>query len=261
MPRVRLYGPTYGRFGLEARAEVRSETYGEDLGQNSWLLVDEWRSLGAWLAPEPGVRVLDVGCGSGGPILFLARERGAEVVGVDANEEAVATAQAAVRDERATFVQADGAGPLPFGDAEFDAVVCIDALNHLPDRASVLAEWHRALRPGGRLAFTDPVVVTGLVSNEELAARSSIGFFLFSTLAEDERLVRDAGFELESADDTTGRVAEVAGRWHDGRAARRDSLAADEGEETFDGLQRFLAVTHRLAAERRLSRYTFRATR
>jgi hypothetical protein len=40
---------------------------------------------------------------------------------------------------------------------------------------------------------------------------------------------------MEATDDTAGRVAEIARRWHDGRAARRDALAADEGEETFHG--------------------------
>ena len=263
MERVRLYGPTYGGFDLDARAQVRAETYGEDLGQNSWLTLDEWRALGEWLAPEPGARVLDVACGSGGPAVHLARERQAEVVGVDASAEAVATATATAESagSTATFRQADASQPLPFGDGEFDAIVCIDAINHLAGRAAVLADWHRLLRPGGRLAFTDPVVVTGIVTSEELAARSSIGIFLFSLVEEDERLLREAGFALEGREDTTHRVAEVAGRWSDARAARRDALVADEGEETFEGLQAFLSMTHVLAAERRLSRFTFLACR
>jgi ubiquinone/menaquinone biosynthesis C-methylase UbiE len=53
----------------------------------------------------------------------------------------------------------------------------MDAMCNLPDRDRLLDEWNRVLRPGGRTLYTDPVVVTGLVSNEELATRSSTGYF------------------------------------------------------------------------------------
>jgi SAM-dependent methyltransferase len=46
---------------------------------------------------------------------------------------------------------------------------------HLPDRGRLLGECRRVLRPGGRLLYTDPVVVTGRVSSEESATRSSMG--------------------------------------------------------------------------------------
>jgi hypothetical protein len=46
---VQLYDSTYGRFELDARQQVRVETYGEDLGQNSWLTTDEWGTAPASL--------------------------------------------------------------------------------------------------------------------------------------------------------------------------------------------------------------------
>jgi hypothetical protein len=139
--------------------------------------------------------------------------------------------------------------------------VCIDAINHLRDRRAVLADWHRLLRAGGAALFTDPIVVTGLLTSEEIAARASIGFFIFSLLAENERLVREAGFELVRCDDSTENVVAVTHRWRDARTRHRSELLEDEGEETFEGLQRFLSVAHTLARERRLSRYTVLARR
>jgi SAM-dependent methyltransferase len=260
---VRLFDATYRRFQLGARQQVRLDTYGHDLGQNSWLTIDEWRTMLGWLGLAPGSRVLDVACGSGGPARWLARTTGAEVVGVDSNRHAIRTASEAARreglDALARFQEADAAWPLPFDDAAFDAVVCIDSINHLPDRPAMLRDWHRLLTPGGWALFTDPIVVTGLLSSHEIAVRASIGFFMFALRDEDERLLGEAGFRLVRCEDSTANVALVAWRWRDARARYRAELLEDEGEETFTGIQRFLATVRALAEQRRLSRYTFLA--
>jgi ubiquinone/menaquinone biosynthesis C-methylase UbiE len=258
---VPFYDRTYGRFQLGAREQVRRETYGEDLGQNSWLTVEEWRTFAGWLGMVEGSQVLDVACGSGGPALYLARTFGARVTGVDQNSEAIHTAARLAEQQSvaasARFETADASRPLPFDDATFDAIVCIDAINHLPGRSGVLGDWHRLLKPGGRVLFTDPITVTGLISNEEVAVRSSIGYFIFTPPGEDERLLRAAGFEVLRQEDTTPRVAAVAKRWHDARIRYRTELVEDEGQETFEATQRFLSVVYTLAHERRLSRYAF----
>ena len=115
------------------------------------------------------------------------------------------------------------------------------------------------LRPRGRLLFTDAMIVTGLVSHEELAVRSSIGWYLFVPPGENERLIGRAGFTLLSSEDVTGAAETIAQRWHAAREKYRDQLVAREGEANFAGLQRFLACVHRLSAERRLSRYCYLA--
>ena len=62
---------------------------------------------------------------------------------------------------------------------------------------------------------------------------------------------------LESVKDATENEAEGSGRWHDARERRSDELRRLEGEETFAGLQRFLATVHLLTRERRLSRFAY----
>lgn len=260
---ISFYDRTYGGFELDARARVRRETYGEDLGQNSWLTADEWRTFAEWLGVGEGTRVLDVACGSGGPALYFAQTLGAEITGVDHNPEGVGTANRQAEQQglmdRARFLVADASQRLPVEDGQFDAVTCIDAINHLPGRLEVLRDWWRVLKPGGRLLFTDPIIITGLLSKEEIAIRSTIGFFLFAAPGVDERLLGEAGFEVLRVEDTTVQMATVARRWLDARASYQEALLEDEGLETFEGTQRLLTVAHTIADERRLSRFAFLA--
>ena len=115
------------------------------------------------------------------------------------------------------------------------------------------------LRPGGRALYTDAMIVTGALSNEEMAARSSIGYYLFLPPGENERLIREAGLELLRADDVTEAAAVLSKRWRDARALRQSELVKVEGEANFDGLQTFLACVHNVARERRLSRFLYLA--
>ena len=155
----------------------------------------------------------------------------------------------------------DASTALPFENATFDAIICIDAINHLPNRAVILAEWARVLKAGGALVFTDPIVVSGPLTAEEIAIRSSIGFFLFVPPGTDERLLEEAGFDVRDVADRTENMANTALRRLIARAGNERDLRHLEGDETFEGQQRLLEVAARLAAERRLSRLAFRATR
>ena len=191
--RIDLFDSTYRHFTERVLDAIRKDTYGIDIGQNSWLTVDEYERLLPLLQLGAETHVLEVASGSGGPAIYVARTHGCRVTGIDANESGIATASqlaaAAGLDPRVQFRHADATGPLPFAADTFDALVCIDSMNHFPDRAAVLREWQRVLRPGGRALFTDPVVVTGPVTNDELARRSSIGLFVFVPPGVNEALI------------------------------------------------------------------------
>jgi hypothetical protein len=133
----------------------------------------------------------------------------------------------------------------------------MDSMNHFRNRLATLKEWHHVLRKGKRALFTDPVVITGPVSNEELAARSNIGFFLFVPLEVTIKLIQEAGFTLVRCEDVTGNIELTSGRWHASREKHRDELIKIEGEERFHGLQTFFSTVHKLTRERRLSRFVF----
>ena len=81
--RVNLYDNIYAYFAGDAHLAVRQETYGDDLGQSSWLTAREWLEFADQLGIAPGTEVLEVGSGSGGPAVYLAAKRGCRVSGVD----------------------------------------------------------------------------------------------------------------------------------------------------------------------------------
>ena len=95
------------------------------------------------------------------------------------------------------------------------------------------------------------------MTKEELAIRSSIGFYVFSAPGCNEELIQTAGLRLLSATNTTENAAQIARRWHEARQRRKPELIAGEGTVNFEGLQRFLACTQTLAQERRLLRWIY----
>lgn len=257
---VDLYNSTYGNFKEQVLAAVRHETYGQDIGQNSWITSDEYDTFYHWLNLSAGDHVLEIASGSGGPALYLAEKFHCRITGLDINEEGIHTANQHALDANitnATFQLVDVNERLPFDDETFDALMCTDSMNHFRNRLAYLREWRRVLKTGKRAVFTDPVVITGPVSNEELAARSSIGYFLFVPLAVTQRFIEEAGFRLLRCEDVTANIELTSGRWHAARQRHREDLVKIEGEERFEGLQRFLSTVHTLTSERRLSRFVF----
>jgi len=258
---VNLYDSHYDRVEAEVYRAIRREAYGEDLGQTSWITAEEASRFCDWLGLRAGHRLLEVACGSGGVAAWIAETTGAHVVGIDVNVHAIEAARrrSPSRPSRASteFQVVDADAALPFGDASFDAVFCNDAILHLRDQLTMLGEWRRILHASKRCLYTDPVVVTKLVSKDELAARSSIGFFTFSAPGVNERLLAQAGFSVARSVDLTEAIVRTSRRWRDARQARCAELVGLEGNATFEGLQHFLGAVHTLAAEGRLSRVAF----
>ena len=103
-----------------------------------------------------GGRLLDLGSGGGQHAVQIARERpDVHVVGVDISSTMVRRSRALARranvEDRVTFELGD-AMELKFADGSFDAVYCAGPLKQVADKARVLRECHRVLRPGGRHA-------------------------------------------------------------------------------------------------------------
>jgi hypothetical protein len=107
------------------------------------------------------------------------------------------------------------------------------------------------------MLFTDPTIVTGPLTNAEVAARSSAGFYLFVPRGYDERVIAQCGLQLLVCEDVTANMAKIAEARSAARASRGAALREIEGEPAYDGQQAFLAVAARVAREGRLSRFVY----
>jgi ubiquinone/menaquinone biosynthesis C-methylase UbiE len=264
-PKVDLYDSAYRNYESAIYRAVRIETYGEDFGQTSWVTTEESNEIPQLLGLRSDFFVLELGCGSGGYALHLGETVGCRLIGIDINEPGVRSAnllaQARGLASRVRFELCDASKHLPFDDNTFDAVFSNDVLCHLPGRPEVLVEMFRVLKPGGRMLFSDALVVGGIISHEEIATRSSIGFYMYSPPEENERLMQRAMFRNIRAKDATESAARIAKQWHHARKKREEELVAVEGNTNFEGLQRFLSCVHLLTSEKRLLRYVYVANK
>jgi len=109
------------------------------------------------LGARPGERILDVGCGPGFYVAELLEEVGSEgsVVGLDRSPQMLAIAARRCRAfDNVAFSEAE-ATSLSVDDGSFDAALCVQVLEYVPDVSAALNEMRRALRTGGRLVLWD----------------------------------------------------------------------------------------------------------
>jgi ubiquinone/menaquinone biosynthesis C-methylase UbiE len=259
--KVDLYNSAYGNYGAEVYRQIRVETYGEDLGQTGWATTEESHEIPRTLGLTADSYVLEIGCGSGRYALQVADSMGCRIVGIDSNGPGIHTANELAETRRMSrrvrFEIGDASKKLPFDDASFHAAFSNDVFCHVPERLSVLRELFRVMKRGGRMLFSDALVIGGMISHEEIAIRSSIGFYFFSPPGENERLIEEAGLRLLGVMDTSEDAARIAKRWRDARQKRSVALIAIEGKDNFEGLQRFLSTVHTLTSERRLLRKVY----
>ncbi len=144
-------------------------------------------------------RLLDVGCGTGLLLRLLTRRAdAARLVGLDYSSEMLRRLTAAAAElpggERIVAVQGD-AERLPFADASFDLITCCNSFHHYPHQAAAVADFHRVLRPGGRLILVDGFRdnVIGWVVFDVAVARVE-GNVHHAAWSHVRRLIETAGF-------------------------------------------------------------------
>jgi len=257
------YDKLYEHFDSSLMRQLRAEAYGQDIGQHSWVTAQELLGDIPKLKLSPESRLLDLGCGPAGPLTYVSAQTRCQAVGLDVSANAIAAARDRAASlglsEKITLRQADLNEPLPFADAHFHAVVSIDVILHLRDRAAIFREVARVLAPAGRFLFTDAGVITGPVSSEEIQRRTPHGYAQFVPPGVNEQLLERAGFRLiETCNRTPDLLKSATGRLA-ARESRRIELEKLEGSPTFLRQQQYLQTVLALAQRAVLSRIMYLA--
>ena len=196
----------------------------------------------------PGMQVLDVGGGFGGPARTLAVEFGCLVTGVDLTASYVRAAQvltARMRLDDRVSHNVGNALALPFPDETFDLVWTQNSGMNIADKERLYAGFHRVLRPGGLLALQEPMVgpVEPLLYPVMWARDPSTSFL--RAPAEMRAVIEGAGFRLRAWDDVT---AETAG------PPTAETIPAHSIQRLVmgDAIDEIIRVGHRNRDERRL---------
>lgn len=140
---------------------IWSQVYGDEypaaLDTHSYVSVSELGRMAEDSRLSSGDRLADIGCGRGGPGIWLAATRDAELIGIDIAETALEGAREKAGHfglaDRATF-QLGSFTNTNIATGNLQAIVSVDALLFAPDKAEAFTEFARILAPGGRLLFT-----------------------------------------------------------------------------------------------------------
>jgi phosphoethanolamine N-methyltransferase len=154
-----------------------------------------------------GKRVLDIGCGIGGPAFVLARKYGAEVTGIDLEPQLIARASRRAKElglSHRTEFSTVTLGPLEFPDRSFDVVFTSGALTQTEDKAGIVAECYRVLKPGGVLTCYDWLKSEGELSADMRYFIQMEGLtYNLITLAELGSHLVEGGFEDVTTEDAS----------------------------------------------------------
>ena len=142
--------PHYRHFFTQDKVMGRGSVYGSGPPTN---VSDEFKAF----ALRASGRILDFGCGNGDVVVALRRE-GRDATGIELDDVRIRNA---LKPEAAAHVSLYGGGiPLPFDSGTFDWIVSTEVVEHVPDIARYISEFHRMLRPGGRVLVTTPDITS-----------------------------------------------------------------------------------------------------
>jgi 27-O-demethylrifamycin SV methyltransferase len=188
-----------------------------------------------------GQRVLDVGCGIGGPAEWLVNERGAQVDGISTSEVGIAEAneRAVSRgfSESARFHVRDGMDN-GFEAASFDRVWVMESSHLMPDKKAMIRDSARVLKAGGRFVLCDIIVHRNLPIAEVLERASTFdllrrvfGRAKMETLEAYAGWLEEAGLAPDLVEDVSAQAAPTFSRWKTNADSYRDEVSGLIGEE------------------------------
>ena len=163
--------------------EVYGDDYPEELNPDSFVTMTDLRTIAKNLKIGPGKSFIDLGCGRGGPGLWITRETGANYIGIDLSENAIKQAQHRSADFKikgTSKFQVGNMYSLNFPENSFDGAISIDVISFIPDPLSVIKEAARVLRSEAYFVFTTWENKNSKVINDYRPYLEDAGFIIKS---------------------------------------------------------------------------------
>ena len=193
------------------------------------------RAIGELLGLKPGMRVADIGCGIGGPLVAIAKATGASITGINFNAYQIRRGEERVRRARLSdtcgLLYADFMD-VPLEDGTFDAMYSFEAVCHAPNNGLLFRELYRLLKPGGEVAIVDWCLTDAFDGkdgqHEDIRARIERTNATpdLPTPGEYVDAVQGAGFEIIRAVDQQAEQGDPSTPWYMALEGRDLSLSS-----------------------------------
>jgi ubiquinone/menaquinone biosynthesis C-methylase UbiE len=137
--------------------EVYGDDYPEEVNPDGFVTITDLENIINNIKVGPGDRFIDLGCGRGGPGLWIAKKTQADYVGIDLSENAIRKAKQRLKEFEISFNAEFKAGnicALDFLDNSFEGAISIDVLSFLPELPKAISEIARVLRNNSNFVFT-----------------------------------------------------------------------------------------------------------
>ena len=183
-----------------------------------------------------GAKVLDVGCGIGGPAKFLFDEFGADVLGIDLASNCIRIASKRYESiSNLNFKVAD-ALTYPFEDNTFDLIYSRDVILHIASKDKLFSRLLNATKPGGKLVMTDYCCGPQELWDEEFKAYVAQRGYTLVTVDQYKSILEKAGWVVERAEDKTEWFKEILETERARAIKNKDEFLAQFAEDDFDHL-------------------------
>lgn len=192
---------------------------------------------------QPGLQVLDIGCGTGKAACRIAKEFDCKVIGISPSkvcvDNAAAKAAELALESQVQFRIGDGTRP-EFADSSYDCAWVMESSHLMPDKAALIRECSRILKPGGRLVLCDVMLDHKLMLEEVITHRDEFlllkdvfGRARMETLEFYEQQCAGSNLKLEYSKNISAETLPTFARWHDNALQNHATVSALIGESAW----------------------------